>query len=172
MATRRRRFRAATAIVLTSALGAASLRPAWAHDATDTPAGGGTGTPSTTTTPAPASPTPAPATPAPPLVFPAGNSHRPPALVIGAGALAMGLGAWLTYEETRTSNGPCTFAPPEGRASCPSPSLGPGIGVALLVLGAGAVVGGTIWYHKVTQENQRSVAILFGPSSMALRATF
>jgi len=160
MATTRRRFRAVTAIALTSALGVASLRPAWAHDATDTPAGGGTGTPSTTTTPAP------------PLVFPAGNSHRPPALVIGAGALAMGLGAFLTYEETRSSGGPCTFAPPEGRASCPSPSLGPGIGVALLLLGAGAVVGGTIWYHKVTREGQRSFAVLLAPSSMGVRATF
>jgi hypothetical protein len=189
---RRSRLQALTAIVLTTAVGVAGVRPALAHDATDSPTGGGPTTggttapspPSPPATPAPSAPTPGPvttrapgapapaATTPPPLVFPAGRSHRPPALVIGAGAVAIGLGAWLTYTESRSPDGQCTFVPPESRAVCPSPSVGPGLGVALLVLGAGAVIGGALWYRQVTRETQRSVSLLVGPSSMGLRATF
>jgi hypothetical protein len=89
-------------------------------------------------------------------------------VMIGAGAVGAGLGAWLTVREAHDSAGSCVAGP--GRVQCPAPRLGVGGGVALLVLGASAAAGGVAWL--IVDRREHRLALSASPSSVALAASF
>jgi hypothetical protein len=144
---------AVTAFFLTSGLHGASH----AHDAGDSP------------TRAPEESRPGVAGGGAPAAPP--SSLRGPLVLVGAGAITAGLGAWWLHEDARQKAGSCTNEP-TGRAACASPSVGPGLGVAMLLVGAQATLGGLVWMAVRWRGRPTSVAFELGPSTLALRGTF
>jgi hypothetical protein len=98
-------------------------------------------------------------------------SLRPPLVLAGAGALTAGLGAWLLYDETHPKNSSCAALPP-GYAQCTEPSSGPGIGMAMVIVGAQAAVLGLVWLAVRAHSRPAPVALELGPGTLALRGTF
>jgi hypothetical protein len=99
------------------------------------------------------------------------TSLRPPLVLVGAGALMAGLGGWLVYEDEHQKASACANLP-IGRAQCTQPSVGPGIGAAMIVVGAQAAVGGLVWLALRWHGRPTPVALQLGPGTLALRGRF
>jgi len=156
MRPRRHHSHAAVALVAIATLVAGSLpRGARAHDATDAPARS-----SEESRPRPAGAQAASRT-----------SIAWPLLLVGVGAATTGAGGWLLHDESRAQGGSCVGGP-SGRASCASPSEGPGLGLAVLLVGAQATLGGLVWLAVRWHEGPVPVALQLGPGTLALRAAF
>jgi hypothetical protein len=138
-------------------LAAGPRRSAEAHDATEAPprgpedAGRG-GAVAATAAPAPA-----------PLTW--------PLVVVGAGAVATAAGGWWLYDEAHQKTATCVGGL-ASRESCGSPSVGPGLGLAMVLVGAQVTVGGLVWLGLRWHGRRPPVALELGPRTLALRATF
>jgi hypothetical protein len=148
----------AVALAAIAMLVTASLeRVGHAHDATDAP---------------PRSPAESQARPAGAgAPAPARTSIAWPLLLLRAGAATTAAGGWLLHDENRPQAGACVNGP-TGRVSCTSPSGGPGLGLAVLAVGAQATVGSLVWLAIRWREGSAPVALQLGPGSLALRASF
>jgi hypothetical protein len=167
MNDRKVRRRAATILgVAALLLAAGPRRSADAHDATEAPPRGpddaghagavaGTATGSAATAPAPA---PAPFT--------------WPLVVVGAGAIATAAGSWWLYDESHQKAGSCVVSGLSSRESCGSPSVGPSLGLAMVLVGAQVTVGGLVWLGVRWHGRRPPVALELGPRTLALRAAF
>jgi hypothetical protein len=161
---RERRPRRRAAAILGAAallLAAGPRRSAEAHDATDAPprgpedAGHGGAVAGAASGSAGAAPSP--------LVW--------PLVVAGAGAVMVGAGGWWLHDEAGAKAGSCVGAP-SSRESCGSPSVGPGLGLALVLVGAQVTVGGLVWLGVRWHGRRAPVALELGPRTLALSATF
>jgi hypothetical protein len=158
----------ASALILTLGTSTTAL----AHDPSEMPPA----SPAAASTPTPYQPPPTPPSaqaPPPSSLVPGARpaperAPRAAFVMIGAGAVVAGLGTWLTVREAHESAGSCVAGP--GPAQCPAPRLGAGGGVALLVLGAGAALGGVAWL--IVDRREHRLALTASPSSVALAASF
>jgi hypothetical protein len=146
-----------TLTVAAALLGAGPRGVLLAHEGTDAPAR----TPEEAPHPAPAA------------TASAGSSRvlRWQLGVIGVGALMTAGGGWLLYDETHASASSCAGGAGT-RASCTSASVGPGAGLALLMVGAQVTLGGLIWLAIVRPGRRAPVTMGLGPGSLTLRGSF
>jgi hypothetical protein len=93
-------------------------------------------------------------------------------VLVGAGALTLGTGAWLVYKGDQGSNAPACTTSPIGRTTCPYGASTSWQGWGFVALGVELAAAGVAWRVYQVRHAKKSVSVIAGLGGLGLTGTF
>jgi hypothetical protein len=92
-------------------------------------------------------------------------------VLVGAGAVTLGTGAWLVYKDSHDVTGMCITSP-IGRTTCPYSTATRWQGWAFVALGAQLAAAGIVWRVFEVRAANKTVSLAAGLGNLRVIGTF